>query len=425
MAGAAPVSGFTAPKGTFDLVPPESSAFLAVRQSFGDVARRAGYGYVETPVFEDTALFHRGVGESTDIVTKETYTFDDRGGRSLTLRPEGTAGAVRAVVEHKLYNGQLPVKLWYSGSFFRYERPQAGRYRHFSQVGVEALGSEDPLLDAEVVAMAADAFAGLGLTGVRLLLNSLGCLSCRPAYRELLQVFLRELDLDDETRARIEINPLRVLDDKRAEVQAQVAGAPVIAEHLCAACAEHHETVKAALRALGVAWEDSPRLVRGLDYYNRTTFELVHDGLGSQSAVGGGGRYDQLSSSIGGPDLPGIGWALGVDRTVLALRAEGLEAPVVRGTEVFGVPLGEAARLKVLELVTELRRGGVAADLAFGSRGLKGAMKAADRSGATFAVVLGDRDLDAGTANLKDLRSGEQVAVRLDDVVTTLKEKLS
>lgn len=416
---------FTAPKGTFDLIPPESAQVLAVRDAFGEAARLAGYGYLETPVFEDSALFHRGVGESTDIVTKETYTFDDRGGRSLTLRPEGTAGVVRAVLEHKLDHGRLPVKVWYSGSFFRYERPQAGRYRHFSQVGIEALGSDDPLLDAEVVAMGAGAFAGLGLTGVRLLMNTLGCAACRPAYRELLQTFLRRLDLDDETKARIEVNPLRVLDDKRPEVHALVAAAPLIADHVCEECRAHYDAVRQALTMLGVTWEEAPRLVRGLDYYTRTTFEFVHDGLGSQSAVGGGGRYDQLSSSLGGPDLPGIGWALGVDRTVLALRAEGREPATGTGIAVFGVPLGDVARARMLVLVTELRRAGISADLAFGTGGLKGAMKAADRSGAAFAVVVGDRDLEAGTGNLKELSTGEQVCVPLTEIVATLKEKLS
>ncbi|MEU9832786.1 histidine--tRNA ligase [Streptosporangium sp. NPDC048047] len=415
-----------APKGTFDWLPPRSEVALAVREALTAPVRRAGYGYVETPVFEDTALFVRGVGESTDIVSKEMYTFADKGGRSLTLRPEGTASVVRAVLQHGLHNGQLPVKLWYSGSQFRYERAQKGRYRHFWQVGAEALGAEDPALDAELIVMAADGYAGLGLTGVRLLLNTLGCRECRPAYRAALQDFLRALDLDEATRQRVEINPLRVLDDKRPEVQAQLAGAPLVVDHLCEACKTYHEEVRALLTASGVTYADDPRLVRGLDYYTRTTFEFVHDGLGSQSAVGGGGRYDGLSEMLGGPALPSVGWALGVDRTVLAMEAEGLlgAGEAASRVQVYGVPLGEEARRRMFLLITELRRAGLDADMSFGGKGLKGAMKGADRSGAGYAVILGERDLAAGSAQVKDMASGDQTAVPLAEIVETLKERL-
>ncbi|MEN3537059.1 histidine--tRNA ligase [Microbispora sp. ZYX-F-249] len=416
---------FQAPKGTFDWMPPRSEWALAVRDALAAPARRAGYGYIETPAFEDTALFSRGVGESTDIVTKEMYTFTSRGGQSLTLRPEGTASVMRAVLEHGLYGGPLPIKLWYSGSYFRYERAQAGRYRHFSQVGAEALGAEDPALDAELIVLAMDGYASLGLRGVRLLLNSLGCKECRPAYRAALQDFLRGLDLDEATRNRIEINPLRVLDDKRPEVRAQLDGAPLVTDHLCGACKAYHEEVRGLLTAAGVAYEDDPRLVRGLDYYTRTTFEFLHDGLGAQSAVGGGGRYDGLSEQIGGPALPSVGWALGVDRTVLAMEAEGLLAERPRGVEVFAVPLGEEARRRVFPLVSELRRAGLAVDMAFGGRGVKGAMKAADRSGARYALILGDRDIEAGAVQVKDLTTADQTAVPLAEVVEFLKGKLS
>ncbi|WP_436756574.1 histidine--tRNA ligase [Streptosporangium sp. V21-05] len=416
-----------APKGTFDWLPPRSERALAVREALTGPARRAGYGYIETPVFEDTALFVRGVGESTDIVSKEMYTFEDKGGRSITLRPEGTASVVRAVLQHGLHNnGQLPVKLWYSGSQFRYERAQKGRYRHFWQVGAEALGSEDPALDAELILLAVDGYAALGLTGVRLLVNTLGDKVCRPVYRAALQDFLRGLDLDEATRARIEINPLRVLDDKRPEVQARLAGAPLVVDHLCEACKAYHEEVRSLLTAAGVAYTDDPRLVRGLDYYTRTTFEFVHDGLGSQSAVGGGGRYDGLSEMLGGPPLPSVGWALGVDRTVLAMEAEGLfgdESAEAR-VRVYGVPLGEEARRRMFLLVTELRRAGLAADMSFGGKGVKGAMKGADRSGAGYAVILGERDIAEGVAQVKDLASGDQTAVPLAEIVTMLKERL-
>ena len=410
-------STFRAPRGSFDLLPPRSEAVLAVREAMAAPLRLAGYGYVETPAFEDTALFVRGVGESTDVVSKEMYTFTTRGGDSLTLRPEGTASVLRAALEHGLERGPLPVKLWYSGSFYRYERPQRGRYRHFSQVGAEALGSEDPAVDAELVVLAADAYRALGLARFRLLLNSLGCARCRPAYRARLQEHLRGLDLDADTRARVEANPLRVLDDKRPEVRAQLADAPLPVDFLDPACRQHHDRVRSLLTDAGVAFTDEPRLVRGLDYYTRTTFEFVHDGLGAQSAIGGGGRYDGLAESIGGPALPGVGWALGVDRTVLALDAEGVAPPLPPRVEVYAVPLGEEAARRLFAVVTGLRRAGVAVDSAYGGRGLKNAMRAADRSGAAYALILGERDLAEGIVQLKHLGSGEQESLPLDTAV--------
>jgi histidyl-tRNA synthetase len=303
---------------------------------------------------------------------------------------------------------------------FRAERPQAGRFRQFQQVGIEALGITDPALDAEVVALAWQGFAALGLTQVRLLLTSLGDPSCRPAYREELLAFLAGLDLDEATRTRAQLNPLRVLDDKRPQVQEQLEGVPLISDRLCADCEAHHDSVVEGLHALGVPFEPAPRLVRGLDYYMRTTFELVHDGLGAQSAVGGGGRYDGLSQEIGGPPLPGIGWALGIERTLLALEAEGV-SPTTAGLQVFVVPLGSTAKAWALTTVSELRAAGIASDLVFGDRGLKGSMKAADRSGARWAVVVGDRDLEAGVAQVKDLSDGTQVAVPLPELLEKLR----
>jgi histidyl-tRNA synthetase len=419
------VSTFQAPKGVAEYVPPESAAWLAVRDGLAAPARLAGYGYLELAVFEDTALFSRGVGESTDVVSKEMYTFSDRGERSLTLRPEGTAGVVRAVLEHNLHRGQLPVKVWYAGPFFRAERPQSGRYRQFSQVGVEAIGSDDPAVDAEVVTIAYDGYRGLGLQRFSLALNSLGDTQCRPAYREKLQEFLRALDLDEDTRRRVEINPLRVLDDKRDKVRDQVLDAPLIGDHLCDDCRRHYDEVRGFLVDLGVQWREEPRLVRGLDYYTRTTFEFVHDGLGAQSGIGGGGRYDGLSETLGGPPLPGIGFGLGVDRTLLALQSEDDVPTAAAGAEVFAVPLGAAAKRELVKVVGRLRRGGVAADLAYGDRGLKGAMKAADRSGARLAIVVGDRDLADGLAQLKDLTTGEQEAVALSELVAAVEKRLS
>ena len=417
--------GFTAPKGIPEYYPPRSDLYVAVRQGLAAPALRAGYSYIELPLFEDTQLYARGVGESTDVVTKEMYTFTDRGGRSVSLRPELTAGLLRSVLEHDMYRGQLPLKLWTVGPCFRYERPQAGRYRAFHQMDIEAIGTDDPAIDAEVIALGWDAYRGLGLTRQVLLLNSLGCRQCRPAYRQRLQEFLRGLDLDADTRRRTEINPMRVLDDKRPEVIAQLGGAPLITDHLCPACREHHDAVRGFLADLSIPWTDEPRLVRGLDYYTRTTFEFQHGGLGAQAALGGGGRYDGLSEDIGGPPLPGIGFGLGVDRTLLAVEAEGVDLGVPARCRVFFVPLGDQARRATVGLLSELRRAGVSADMAYGGRGLKGAMKAADRSGASHAVILGERDLSGGVAQLKDLASGEQAPVPLTDLVTTLREKLS
>ncbi|MGW6600135.1 histidine--tRNA ligase [Streptomyces sp. NPDC055036] len=419
------MSTFQAPKGTYDLIPPASAVYLAVREAISAPLRNSGYGYVETPGFENVELFARGVGESTDIVSKEMYAFETKGGDKLALRPEGTASVLRAALEANLHKaGNLPVKLWYSGSYYRYERPQKGRYRHFSQVGAEAIGTEDPALDAELIILADQAYRSLGLRDFRILLNSLGDKECRPVYREALQGFLRGLDLDEDTRRRIEINPLRVLDDKRADVQKQLVGAPMLRDYLCDACKAYHEEVRELLTAAGVAYEDDEKLVRGLDYYTRTTFEFVHDGLGAQSAVGGGGRYDGLSEMIGGPVLPSVGWALGVDRTVLALEAEGIELDLPNATSVFAVPLGEEARRRLFAVVTELRKAGVPADFSYGAKGLKGAMKNANRSGARYTIVAGERDLAEGVAQLKDMESGEQSAVALDDLVTELTQRL-
>jgi histidyl-tRNA synthetase len=419
------VSEFQAPKGVPDYLPPESAQFVAVRDGLLEAARVAGYGYVELPIFEDTALFARGVGESTDVVSKEMYTFADRGERSVTLRPEGTAGVMRAVIEHGIDRGPLPAKLAYSGPFFRYERPQAGRYRQLQQVGIEAIGVDDPALDAEVIAVADTGFRSLGLDGFRLEITSLGDDTCRPQYRELLQDFLFKLDLDEETRRRAELNPLRVLDDKRAHIREMTADAPLMLDHLSDVAKQHFDAVLSNLDTLGVRYVINPRMVRGLDYYTKTTFEFVHDGLGAQSGIGGGGRYDGLMRQLGGKDLSGIGFGLGVDRTMLALKAEGKTVGATSAVEVFAVPLGDAAKLELVKVVAALRARGVRADLAYGDRGLKGAMRAADRSGAAVALVAGDRDVEAGTVGVKNLATGEQIDVAADAVVADVLSRLA
>ncbi|MGX1737714.1 histidine--tRNA ligase [Corynebacterium flavescens] len=416
----------SAPKGVPDYVPPQSATFYKVRETMVEQAHLSGFQHIELPIFEDTALFARGVGESTDVVSKEMYTFADRGDRSVTLRPEGTAGVMRAVIEHNLDRGQLPVKLNYFGPFFRYERPQAGRYRQLQQVGVEAIGVDDPALDAEVVALADRSFRALGLKGFRLELTSLGDNNCRPAYREKLQEFLFKLNLDEETRRRAEINPLRVLDDKRPEIQEATADAPLMLDYLDRECQEHFETVTGLLQDMGVPFEINPRMVRGLDYYTKTCFEFVHDGLGAQSGIGGGGRYDGLMAQLGGQELSGIGYGLGVDRALLALEAEGITLDGVdRRVDVFGVPMGANAKRHMAGLINELRKAGIASDMSFGDRGLKGAMKGADRAGARFALVIGDQELESGTVALKDLAAHEQHEVALDQVVAEVARRLS
>ncbi|MEV6768963.1 histidine--tRNA ligase [Nocardia sp. NPDC051030] len=418
-------SSFRAPKGVPDYIPPTSAEFVAVRDGLVHSARLAGYGHIELPIFEETALFARGVGESTDVVSKEMWTFADRNGESFTLRPEGTAGVMRAVIQHGLDRGQLPVKLCYAGPFFRYERPQKGRYRQLQQVGIEAIGVDDPALDAEVIAVADAGFRALGLDGFRLEITSLGDETCRPQYRELLQEFLFKLPLDEETRRRAEINPLRVLDDKRPEVKEMTAAAPLMIDHLSESAKAHFDQVLGHLDALGVPYVVNPRMVRGLDYYTKTTFEFVHDGLGAQSGIGGGGRYDGLMAELGGQPLSGIGFGIGVDRTVLALEAEGKTAVQGPRVDVFGVPLGDMAKQRLVEMAGKLRAAGISVDLAYGGRGVKGAMKAADKSGARFALVLGDREVTENEVGLKDLSNGEQRQIPLDDVVSAVTTALA
>ncbi|MFZ9308604.1 MAG: histidine--tRNA ligase [Candidatus Nanopelagicales bacterium] len=401
---------FKAPKGVPDYVPAESAVFLAVREALIAPIVNAHYDYIELPVYEDTALFERGVGQSTDVVQKEMFTFEDRGGRSITLRPEGTAGVIRAVIEHNLHKGQLPLKLWYAGAFFRAERPQAGRYRQLQQVGIEAIGSDDPALDAEVIAIADDGFRNVGLTGFELQMNSLGCRDCRLQYREQLTAFLVNVTMDEETRNRALLNPLRVLDDKREEIQKQLQNAPLQVDTLCISCLEHYSEVKSILQVLGISYNENPRMVRGLDYYTKTTFEFIHPLLGAQSGIGGGGRYDGLMSELGGEDLSGIGFGLGVDRTLLALRLEGktLEVP---NCDAYVIALGDDARLHGLKIVRQLRSSGYIADFAFGNRSLKGAMKAADKLNAKFVIVIGDEEIQSNRVNVKNMETGESQSV--------------
>lgn len=415
-----------APKGVIEYLPPSSRAFEAVRDTLLESARLAGYGLVELPVFEDTDLYVRGVGESTDVVGKEMYTFDDRGGRSISLRPEGTAGVVRSVIEHSLDRQGLPIKLAYSGPFFRAERPQQGRYRQFSQVGVEAIGSQDPELDAEVIAVAVEGFRRLGLQGFRLILNNLGDTESRAEYREVLTSFLNTLDLDEQTRRRAVINPLRVLDDKRHEVRQLLRDAPLLTDVLTPAARRHSDQVAECLQALGIEFELDPRLVRGLDYYTRTTFEFVHDGLGAQSAIGGGGRYDGLVEQLGGPELSGIGFGLGVDRTLLACEAEGLSVGLPSSCDVYVIASGMSVGTAAVELCAALRNAGIRTDRSFDGRSLKGSMRAANRTGARYVVLVeSGPDLSQAHLVLKDMQSSQQQDCDISELISTVQENLS
>ncbi|CAB4839465.1 unannotated protein [freshwater metagenome] len=409
-----------APKGVSEYFPPRSKLFEFVRESLIAPARSAGYQLMELPVFEDTELFTRGVGESTDVVSKEMYTFTDRGDRSITLRPEGTAGAMRAVIEHSLDRGALPVKIWYSGAYFRAERPQAGRYRQFYQVGIEAIGLDDPAIDAEVIAIADAGFKAIGLKKYRLEITSLGDAQSRAAHRIDLMKFIATLELDEATAARAALNPLRLFDDKREEIRAAMLKAPLLMEYLSDASRAHFESVKGYLDALGISYVLNPRMVRGLDYYTGTTFEFVHELLGAQSGIGGGGRYDGLMHELGGQELSGIGFGLGVDRALLAAEAEGVISVDGFVSDLFIIPLGDSAMVKALGLAMQLRNAGKVVEIAFGERALKGAMKAADKSGARYVVVLGDNEIATKSVELKNMNSGVSTSVTIDSLINAL-----
>jgi histidyl-tRNA synthetase len=391
-----------APRGTYDVLPEAD----ARRRSAEEIARRilegAGYRRIETPVFEHTELFARGVGASTDIVQKEMYTFEDGSGRSLTLRPEGTAPVCRAYIEHGMSRLPQPVKLWYLSSFFRYERAQRGRYRQFWQVGTEAIGSEDPALDAESIVLLAELLDALGVRDVRLRLSSLGRPETRAAYREQLQAYLRahEDALSEEVRGRIDENPLRAFDADHPGTREVMARAPLLLDTLDTEDAEHFAAVRALLDGAGLAYEIDPTLVRGLDYYVRTVFEFTSDALGAQSGVGGGGRYDGLVEQLGGPPTPGVGWAAGIERMLLAAGEPGAAEPVV---DLFVAYAAPEHRAPGFQIAHEARRAGLAAQLELAGRSLKGQLKQADRIGARFVAILGEEG-----ATVKDMESGEQ-----------------
>lgn len=416
-------SSFTAPKGTRDVLAPESGRWAALVARFAGAVEQAGYGLVVSPMFEDLAVFQR-VGEATDIVTKEMYDFHDKGGRHIALRPEGTASVVRAFVQHR--PTEVPWKAWYVGPNFRYERPQAGRYRQHHQLGIEALGSPDPDLDVEVIALQADFYRSLGLTRVDLVVNSMGTPADRAAYAELLGAWLLDrLDaLDPADRATVETNPMRVLDSKRDRTRAVLEDAPRTLDALSAEAAAHFERVRSGLDDLGIGHRIEPRLVRGLDYYTHTTFEFQASALESaQNGIGGGGRYDGLAEALGGPPTPGVGFGSGVERILLACDAEGVFAGGEATAPVFVVDVVDGTHAR--RLTSELRRAGIGADRAFDGRSMKSQMKTADRSGAAIAVIVGEDEVASGEVTVRDLRhGGDQERLRLDDLVEHLRKRL-
>jgi histidyl-tRNA synthetase len=415
-------SKYQAPRGTFDILPDDARARARVEAVASGIFARAGYGRVATPVFEDTELFERGVGRSTDIVRKEMFTFEDKGGRRITLRPEGTAPICRAYLEHGMHKLAQPVKLGYSGPFFRHERPQAGRYRQFHQVGAEAIGSDSPLADAESIGLLADLLAELGVPGVELRLGSLGSLEARRGYLEELKSHLRanEGELSDDVRERIDVNPLRAFDSDHEGTRGVMESAPTIVERLEGEDAEHFAEVRALLEAAGVEYAIDPSLVRGLDYYTRTIFSFVCDRLGAQSEIGGGGRYDGLIEQLGGQPTPAVGWAAGIERILLALgedAGEDASSTVFISHDAGSV---EAAR-RALALSEELRRAGLAAELDLAARSIKGQFKHANRIGADLVVVV-EED---GGLELRDMESGEQGAVESGDLVAEIERRRS
>jgi histidyl-tRNA synthetase len=398
-------SKYQAPRGTFDVLPADARARARVEAAAAEILSRAGYEPIATPAFEDTELFERGVGRSTDIVRKEMFTFEDKGGRSVTLRPEGTAPICRAYLEHGMHKLAQPVKLHYVGPFFRHERPQAGRYRQFHQIGVEAIGTDSPLADAEAIMLLAELLAELGVPATELRLGSLGSPAARGAYLEELKAYLRahEAEVSKDVRERIDLNPLRAFDADDERTRAVMEGAPKLVDRLDADDAEHFAEVKRLLDAAGIEYVIDPTLVRGLDYYTRTIFSFVSESLGAQSEVGGGGRYDGLIEQLGGPPTPAIGWAAGIERILLA-RGESEEA---LGRDAFLAVVGDGQRQRALALAAELRQAGLSVELDLAGRGLKGQLKHADRIGARRVVILEDD----GSAQLRDMDSGEQRAV--------------
>ena len=413
---------FKVPRGTQDILPGQTEKWQKVEQIIRELCNVYRYKELRTPMFEATELFQRSVGETTDVVQKEMYTFEDRGGRSLTLRPEGTASAVRSYVEHKMFGqADQPVKLYYTGPMFRYERQQAGRYRQFVQFGVEAIGSADPAIDAEVIALAMDVYASVGLKDLKLVINSLGDKETRDAHRTaLINHFEPSIgEFCSDCQNRLAKNPLRILDCKVDREHPLMASAPALTDYLTEESAKYFEQVKTYLEVLGISYEVDSNLVRGLDYYNHTAFEIMStsSGFGAITTLCGGGRYNGLVEEVGGPDMPGIGFALSIERLLLALEAEGVTLDIEDGLDMYVVAMGEEAKVKAVELVSSFRAKGISAEMDYLDRKMKAQMKAADRANAKFVIVLGETELEEQAVNVKTMETGDQTKVEFGHLV--------
>ncbi len=416
---------FQRPTGTLDVLPEEQPYWAHVRAHTVRLAERAGFARIDLPIFESTSLFARGIGTGTDIVEKEMYTFLDKGGNSLTLRPEFTAGVVRAYIENGMRVRPQPVKLYSIGPVFRYERPQAGRYRQHTQFNMEILGDQDPSADLEVMLLISDVYAGLGFKRLSFQLNSTGCPRCRPGYVEVLKAYYQQHvdEVCDDCRRRLKQNPLRVLDCKADQCQPVIAAAPRIGDYLCDECADHFATLREYLDLLQRPYTLNHRLVRGLDYYTKTVFEVWAEGVGAQAAVCGGGRYDGLAEALGGPPTPGVGVAAGLERIILVMKAQGIEVPPLPAPSVYLAHLGPEARRETVRLADALRRAGVGVWLSFGERGLRSQLREAGKRGVHYAVILGEEELSRGVATVRDMEGGEQVEIGLAELVTWLQER--
>ena len=405
----------TAIRGTQDVLPAQSYQWQYIEKTLLETASLYGYKELRVPVFEQTDLFQRSVGDTTDVVQKEMYTFEDKGGRSLTLRPEGTAGAVRCLLEHGLYNDALPVKACYVLSCYRYEKPQAGRLREFHQFGIECFGAPEAAADAEIIAVAHHAFERFGLKNIHLEINSIGCPKCRATYLEALREHFRkqEADLCETCKGRLERNPMRILDCKSPVCGEIAKSAPKMIDYICDDCRTHFDGVKARLDAMGIGYTVNPSIVRGLDYYTRTVFEFVSTEIGAQGTVCGGGRYDGLVEEMGGPHLPSLGFGLGLERLLMLMKAQGVDFPEDKKPELYIVPMGEAAQIAAIGYCEQLRREGFAALTDLNGRGLKAQMKYANKLGTGYTLVLGDDELSGGKANIKNMATGEQTSVSL------------
>ena len=412
-----------APRGTKDILPDTVGDWNYVEGEIRELCRRFGYSEIRTPIFEHTELFQRGIGEGTDVVDKEMYTFTDRGERSITLRPENTASAVRAYLQNKLYAQSNLVKLFYIGSMFRYDRPQAGRMREFHQFGVEALGEANPAVDAEVILLAMNLLEGLGLKDLELSINSVGCPKCRSKYRTMLQDFFRDKleDLCEDCRSRFERSPLRILDCKKDSDKPYMADAPKITDWLCEECAEHFAKLKELLTSAGISFTHDPRLVRGLDYYTKTAFEIKYPPLGAQSAVAGGGRYDGLIEEMGGNPTPAVGFATGLERLLLALESQNLLPEKNRSVDAYVVALGETAQAEGFKLLNSLRQQGLSAAMDFAGRSMKAQMKQANKLGAKYSVILGEDEIAEGVVMLRSMEDSSQAKVPMNQVAEKIK----